>query len=106
MAEGEAFVNDMSESQVMTLIKERNWSAISFWLRHHHPAYRNRIEIETVKPQEELTPEQEELFREAINLSPLQIEEENHDQSVDSDKNIGSDDQRSDAPEENNEGES
>src|SRR3989338_7233835 len=57
MAEGEAFVNDMSESQVLTLIKEKTGPAISFWLRHHHPTYRNRIEIETIKPQEKLTPE-------------------------------------------------
>ena len=32
MSEGVAFVNDMSESQLLTMIKEKNWSAISFWL--------------------------------------------------------------------------
>lgn len=106
MAEGEAFVNDMSESQVMTLIKEKNWSAISFWLRHHHPTYRNRIEIETIKPQEELTPEQEELFREAINLSPLPINEEENNESTNTNENTGSDDQGQSIEKENNEGKS
>jgi hypothetical protein len=73
MIEGEKLVNDMSESQVLTLIKEKNWSAISFWLRHHHPTYRDRIEITAVAPQEELTPEQELLVREALRLSATQI---------------------------------
>lgn len=73
MKEGEEFVNDMSESQLLTMIKEKNWSAISFWLRHHHTAYRNRVEIATAIPQEELTPEQEEVVREALRLATLPI---------------------------------
>jgi len=80
MKEGEEFVNDMSESQLLTMIKEKNWSAISFWLKHHHSTYRNRVEIATVTPQEELTPEQEEVVREALKLASLpinKIEDEN-----------------------------
>lgn len=73
MKEGEEFVNDMSESQLLTMIKEKNWSAISFWLKHHHSAYRNRVEIATVTPQEELTPEQEKIVREALKLASLPI---------------------------------
>lgn len=73
MKEGEEFVNDMSESQLLTLIKEKNWSAISFWLKHHHSAYRTRVEVTTVSPQEELTPEQEEIVREALKLASLPI---------------------------------
>ena len=30
ITEGEALVNDMSESALLSLIKEKNWSAISF----------------------------------------------------------------------------
>jgi hypothetical protein len=78
MVEGEKLVNDMSESQVLTLIKEKSWSAISFWLRHHHPTYRDRIEITAVAPQEELTPEQESLVREALRLSATQINNQNN----------------------------
>lgn len=72
--DGEELVNDMSESQLLTMIKEKNWSAISFWLRHHHAKYKNRIEVTSVVPQEELTPEQEALVREALRLSATQIE--------------------------------
>jgi hypothetical protein len=74
LIEGESFVNDMSESQVLTLIKEKSWPAISFWLRHHHSAYRDRLELTTVVPQEELTPEQEALVREALRLSATNVD--------------------------------
>ncbi len=74
LVEGEALVNDMSESQVLTLIKEKNWQAISFWLRHHHSTYRNRLEVTTAVPREELTPEQEALVREALRLSATNVD--------------------------------
>ena len=95
MAEGEALVNDMSESQLLTLIKEKNWQSISFWLRHHHSAYRNRIEVTTAAPQEELTPEQEALVREALRLAAVSVEEKtnnkNHEQSNTTSANDGND---------------
>lgn len=75
MTDGEAYVNDMSESQLLTLIKEKDWSAISFWLRHHHNAYKNKIEITTKNDLDEtLSPEQEELVRKALNLAGGQLE--------------------------------
>jgi hypothetical protein len=45
ISDGVAFVNDMSESQLLTMIKEKNWSAISFWLRHRNDNYKNKINI-------------------------------------------------------------
>ena len=42
LAEGVTFINDMSEAQLITLIKEKNWPAISFWLRGHHPSYKQK----------------------------------------------------------------
>jgi len=79
LREGEELVNDMSESQLLTMIKEKNWSAISFWLRHHHTTYRNRVEVTTTIPQEELTPEQEEIVRGALSLASLPINTLNND---------------------------
>jgi hypothetical protein len=73
LKEGEELVNDMSESQLLTMIKEKNWAAISFWLRHHHSTYRNRVEVTTVAPQEELTPEQEETVRDALRLASVDL---------------------------------
>ena len=46
IAEGELLVNDMSESQLISLIKEKSWSSISFWLRHHHPKYADKLHID------------------------------------------------------------
>lgn len=71
MEEGEALVNDMSESQLLVLIKEKNWSAISFWLRKRNPKFKDRIEVEVTPKQDELSPEQEETVREALRLASV-----------------------------------
>lgn len=72
MKEGEEFVNDMSESQLLAMIKEKNWPAISFWLKHHHPKYKTRIEVEgTVSTIQELSPEQKELVKKALAMANL-----------------------------------
>jgi len=73
LAEGELFISDISESQLITLIKEKNWPAISFWLKYHHPKYAQRLEITANlnQKQEELTPEQAETVREALRLASL-----------------------------------
>lgn len=72
ITEGEALINDLSESQLLTLIKEKNWSAISFWLRHRNPKFRDRVEVTAkFEKQDELTPEQEKTVREALKLAAL-----------------------------------
>lgn len=71
IAEGEDLVNDMSEGQLLTMIKEKNWSAISFWLRKRNPKFKDRIEVDVTPKQEELTPEQEETVREALRLASI-----------------------------------
>lgn len=73
LAEGEALVNDLSESQLLTLIREKNWPAISFWLRHRNPKFRDRVEVNAHINQspEKLTPEQESVVREALRLAAL-----------------------------------
>lgn len=71
--DGRLLVNDLSESQVLSLIRDKNWQAISFWLKHHHPSYKTKIQIEgsLQMPQEELTPEQEETVKEALRLASI-----------------------------------
>ncbi len=78
MKDGIAFVNDMSESQLLTMIKEKNWHAISFWLRHHHSTYKTKVEITTINKHEELTPEQEAIVREALRLGTQINNNNNH----------------------------
>jgi hypothetical protein len=72
LAEGEEFINDMSESQLISLIKEGSYSAIAFWLRHRNPKFRERLEIDaTVQAPQQLTPEQESTVRQALQLAEL-----------------------------------
>lgn len=73
LVEGEAMVNEMGESQLLSLMRDKHWPAISFWLRHRHPQFRNRLEISgsLQAPQEELTPEQERIVKEALRLAAL-----------------------------------
>ena len=71
--EGEMLITDMSESQLISLIRDRNFSAIQLWLRHHHPKYTNKVEVTgnlNVK-EEPLTPEQEKLVEKALKLAGL-----------------------------------
>ncbi|MEQ1499867.1 MAG: hypothetical protein ABL917_00655 [Parcubacteria group bacterium] len=71
LTEGEALVNDMSENQLLSLIKDRNWNAISFWLRHRNPKFREKVEA-TVKLENQntpLSPEQEDLIKKALLLA-------------------------------------
>ena len=69
MKEGEDLINDLSESQLITLIKEKNFPAIQLWLRQHHPKYRTRVELTTKSIEDEkLTPEEERLVRQALGI--------------------------------------
>ncbi len=71
LAEGVALVNDMSESQLLTLIKEKNYPAISFWLRHRNDNYKNKLEITTKDDNEELTPSQAKIVKQALKLAKI-----------------------------------
>lgn len=75
--EGEALINDMAESQLLSAIRDKNMTAIIFWLKHHHQAYTTRVEITSgTKPAEEiLSPQQETVLAKALQLAALIPEE-------------------------------
>lgn len=77
IAEGNLFINDLSESQLIALIKDRHFQAIMAWLKHKHPDYRSRLEIsgELRTIREELTPEEARLMEEALRLAGFSPEE-------------------------------
>lgn len=62
---GKFEINDFAESQLVNLIKEKNVSAIIYWLKNNDPNYseKNRI-IKIVYDQ--LSPEQGEIIKQAI----------------------------------------
>lgn len=70
LSEGEALINDMGESQLISLMKEKNFSAIRFWLNHRHDKFKERVEITTKsEEQEKLSPEQQKIVKEALKLA-------------------------------------
>jgi hypothetical protein len=81
LEEGEALVNDMSESQLLSLIREKNWNAISFWLRKRNPKFRDRVEVITTAPQEQLSPEQEATVKAALKLAAITVEQPQESQA-------------------------
>lgn len=76
LEEGEAIINDMSESQLLAKIKNGEWPPTAFWLRKRHPKFKDRLEITgTLQgPQEELSPEQEAVVKEALRLASLSVD--------------------------------
>lgn len=83
LVEGEALINDLGESQLLTLMKDKHWPSIQFWLRHRNPKFRERVEVTAnfQTPQEELTPEQQAIVREALRLAQLTTYSKTHDPS-------------------------
>jgi len=81
LTEGEEHINDLGESQLLTLMKDKHWPAISFWLKHRNPKYRDRVEVTAnlQLPHEELSPEQEAIVREALRLARLTTNDATHD---------------------------
>jgi len=86
--EGCLLVNDLAESQLISAIKEQNLPAITYWLKHHHPSYKTKIEIEgAVKTVQELSPQQEELMKKAFELAGINFNNLNNNENhYDSDK--------------------
>lgn len=86
ISEGSSLVNDVAESQLMSAIREKNLTAIIFWLKHHHPTYATKVEVTArLKADNEvLTPEQEALVTRALELAALvpKKEEEKYDNST------------------------
>src|ERR1035437_2511822 len=82
LLEGRLLVNDLAESQLIGAIKDRNITAILAWLRHNHPTYRVRMEIEgSLKVIDELSPEQEEQIRRALALADITLKSHEHSHS-------------------------
>ena len=71
LAEGSGLVNDMAESQLMSAIKNGNLTAVIFWLKNHHKNYAATLQVKHAIQDENLTPEQEALVREALRLAAI-----------------------------------
>ena len=69
MAAGIEFVNDMSESQIIQLIKKEKMPAIAMWLKHNSKRYGAKGRSYTpVASTDDLTPDEEKIVLEALAL--------------------------------------
>ena len=73
LQEGRLLMNDMAESQLLAAIRDNNFAAVQYWLKTHHPSYKNRLELSgTVRHLDgRLTQEQEQEVKEALRLMGL-----------------------------------
>ncbi len=70
LAYGIEFINDMSESQLITLIKEKKMPAINLWLKHSHPRFSDKAKTYTqITAPEDLTPEEQKIGGNALWLA-------------------------------------
>jgi len=75
LSEGRLLVNDFAELQLISAVKDRNLTAILYWLKSHHPSYKTRIEIEgQLEVIKEFSPEQKELIQKAMTLGQIMLE--------------------------------
>lgn len=71
LQDGSLLVNDMAESQLMSAIKDKNMTAIIFWLKHHHPAYLTRVEITSGNHEEKLSVEEQDSVKKALIMAGI-----------------------------------
>lgn len=79
--DGTKIINDMAESQLISAIREKNLTAIIFWLKNHHSVYKTKVEVTAGNMDKELTPEQEETIKQALVLGLLTKEEGQNDKA-------------------------
>lgn len=77
LAAGRALVSDLAEGQLVAAIRDRSLPAVTYWLRHHHPDYRAKLEL--ALPEEALTPEQDALVRRALALAAGAVTSDNEE---------------------------
>lgn len=71
--QGAAVISDLAEAQLLNAIKNGNLQAILYWLKHRHPAYARRLEVNGTLKHEDgrLTKEQEELVLKALEMARI-----------------------------------
>lgn len=73
ITEGVLMINDLSESQLITAIRNNNFSAVRFWLQNRHKAYANKVEVTERgnSVNQNLSDEQKKIVKEALRLASL-----------------------------------
>ncbi|PIR51714.1 hypothetical protein COU77_04305 [Candidatus Peregrinibacteria bacterium CG10_big_fil_rev_8_21_14_0_10_49_16] len=76
LQEGVLLVNDMAESQLLSAMRDGNLGAVTYWLKHHHPSYKTKVEMNAFIEHRNapLTPEQKAMVKRALKLGGLSDE--------------------------------
>lgn len=69
LCSGSELINDMAESVLISAIKNGNITAIIFWLKNHHKAYAQKLEVTTKSADIPLTDEQKEMIRKSLTMA-------------------------------------
>lgn len=78
MEQSISLVNDLAESQLISAIRDKNITAIIYWLKNHHKTYETRIKVtgSLNHSVNRLDDEQNELVMKALTKAGLLIDEE------------------------------
>lgn len=73
ITEGVQMINDLSESQLITAIRNNNFPAVRFWLMNRHKAYTNKVEVleRGNSANQNLNDEQKKIVEESLRLASL-----------------------------------
>jgi hypothetical protein len=73
ISEGASTVSDLAQIQLIAAIRDRDMSAIKYWLSHHDKAYAPKLYVTTelMEDNRKLTPEQKTLIEEALKMAGL-----------------------------------
>lgn len=73
IVDGIEYVNDMSESQLLQLIKDRKFPAVRYWLSHHHKRFKSerRSDASSVMSEKDAIKEYEEVFEQIDRMDNL-----------------------------------
>lgn len=71
LLEGRLKINDIAESQIISLIAQGKFEASKYWLNNNDPRYANKLEIRgTLKHKDDpMSPEQKATIKKALQLS-------------------------------------
>lgn len=75
--EGSSLINDLAETQLISLIRDRNLGSVVFWLKNHHPSYAEKLMVTgKLTHDHKLTKEQEAIISKALKMvMPLNKEQ-------------------------------
>lgn len=82
LEEGEALVNDMSESKLLAHIKEGHFSSIRFWLTKRHPKFKDNKGVLQTPTETEKEKEKSDRVIKALGLTSEDFMEENYPQTL------------------------